>query len=187
MNVSTATAQVRSAEAVRRPDPATAFKQMDTQGKGYLTQSEFSSAVVNISAEGSRLADAPDRPSAQDAFTAMDTDGDGKLTATEFAQAAPPQGQYPTSGAGGPPAGQGAGGPPPGAGGPPPGGGAGNQTSDDSSQTYAAADTNRDGTVSSQEQLAYDATLAQVNTGTSSSGQNTKVALQTYQALQSAQ
>lgn len=178
MNVSATSAHVRSAEAAPRPVPATAFKQMDTQRKGYLTLDEFSSAEVNMSAEGRRQADAPNRPSAQEAFAAMDADADGKLTATEFEQAAPQQGPDATTGAGGPP---------PRAGGPPPGGAARNQSADDSSQTYDAADSNQDGTVSLQEQQAYDAEQAQANTRTSSASPDTQVALQTYQALQSAQ
>ena len=66
--VNISTASVRSTEAPQRPNPATAFKQMDTENKGYLTQQDFSAAVVSISAEGRRLADAADRPSAEEVF-----------------------------------------------------------------------------------------------------------------------
>ena len=178
MNISPSNAH--PIEPPQRPDPATAFKQMDTENKGYLTQQGFSSAVVNISAEGRRLANAPDRPSAEDAFASMDADADGKLTAAEFEQAAPQQGQ-PPAGAGGPP-------PAPGRRGP-----AAwrwstqRQGADDSNTTYDAADSNQDGTVSLQEQQAYDAAQAEVDTtGSGSVSQNTAAALQTYRSVQSA-
>ena len=178
-NMNVAPSSARPIEPPQRPDPATAFKQMDTENKGYLTQQDFSSAVVNISAEGRRLANAPDRPSAEEAFATMDTDADGKLTAAEFEQAAPQQGQSP-AGAGGPPPGQGAGGPPP-------GGGPRSEGADDSNTTYDAADSNQDGTVSLQEQQAYDAAQAEVDTtGSGSASQNTAAALQTYRSVQSA-
>lgn len=94
MNISTFTSSTsrRPVQAPPRPDPAAAFKQVDTQGKGFLTQTDFSAAVVKISAEGQHRADAPDAPSAEQAFAAMDADADGKLSAAEFEQAAPPDG-----------------------------------------------------------------------------------------------
>jgi hypothetical protein len=177
--VNISTSSVRPSEAPQRPDPATAFKQMDTENKGYLTQQDFSSAVVSISAEGRRLADAPDRPSAEEAFARMDADADGKLTAAEFEQAAPQQAP-PPAGAEGPPPAQGAGGPPH-------AGGPRAQGADDSNTSYDPADSNRDGTVSLQEQQAYDTAQAEADiTSTPSASQANLAALQTYRSVQSA-
>ncbi len=177
MNISLSNA--RPVDPPQRPDPATAFKQMDTENKGYLTQEDFSSAVVKISAEGHRMADASNQASDAEAFASMDVDADGKLTAAEFEQAARQQGQS-TAPAGGPPPGHGAGGPRP-------GGGPRGQDSDESNTTYDAADSNQDGTVSLLEQQSYDAAQAEAGTSsTPSTSQSTLTALQAYRSVQSA-
>lgn len=131
--------------------PEEAFAKIDTTHKGFITESELASAIVEISPEGMSLSQADAQSMAQDAFARMDTNADGKVTGSEFKDAAPkgpPQGGP----AGGRPAG-----PPPG---PPPGGGPGGpsgaKASDtSSSKSYDPADTNKDGSVSEQERLAY--------------------------------
>ena len=133
----------------QRPDksPEELFKSLDTQNKGYITQSEFESSTSTISAEGARLA-AQDQASAAEDFARLDSDQDGKLTSAEFeagAPSGPPPGQ---AGAGGVAGAQGGSRPPP-----PPGGGGGASGSSKSS-SYDAADTNQDGTVSAAEKLA---------------------------------
>ena len=61
------------------------------------------------------------------------------------------------------------------------------QGSDDSNTSYDAADSNQDGTVSLQEQQAYDDAQAEADTtSTSTVSENTLAALQTYRSVQSA-
>jgi hypothetical protein len=132
--------------------PEDAFKKVDVANKGYVTEAELASAIVQLSPEGISLAQADAQSLAQAAFTKMDADRDGQVTLGEFKAAAPRQGP-----AGGPPPGSRPGPP----GGPPPGGGAvapaGAQGAGaaSSTQKYDPADTNQDGTVSEAERLAY--------------------------------
>jgi hypothetical protein len=134
------------------PRPEDAFKKIDSSNKGFITESELASAIVQFSPEGVSLSQADAQAVAKDAFSNMDANADGKVTSSEFTAAAPKD--SPNGGApGGRPSG-----PPPG---PPPGGGAGSQggakgaSGSNSSQSYDPADTNKDGTVSELERLAY--------------------------------
>ena len=133
----------------QRPDktPEELYKSIDTQNKGYITQSEFESSTSTISAEGARLA-AQDESGAAATFARLDTDQDGKLTSAEF-EAGAPKGPPPAQGQTGSTSGaEGGSRPPP----PPPGGGA--SSGSESSTTYDAADINQDGTVSAAEKAA---------------------------------
>ncbi len=157
----------------RPPSPEALFKQLDSSGKGYLTQSDFESAVAKISPEGAQRAAQDGAPSAADVFKKLDTNGDGQLTAAEFKAGAP------KPPAGGPPPGGGRRGPE-GAGGPPPGGGAAGGGSATTSKTSTdPADTNQDGTVSAQEALVYAA--QQAASKPAASPLVFKQALQSYQ------
>ena len=131
--------------------PEEAFAKIDTTNKGFITESELASAIVQISPEGMSLSQADAQSMAQDAFAKMDTNADGKVTGTEFKDAAPkgpPQGGPPGGRPAGPPPG-----PPPGGS---PGGPSGAKAADaSSSKSYDPADTNKDGSVSEQERLAY--------------------------------
>ena len=133
--------------------PEEAFKKIDSTNKGYITESELASAIVQFSPEGMNLSKTDAQSVAKDAFSKMDANADGKVTSAEFKDAAPKNSPH-----GGPPQGRPSGPPP---GGPPPGGGTGgpagakgaNATS--SSKSTDPADTNQDGTVSEAERLAY--------------------------------
>ena len=134
--------------------PEEAFAKIDSAHKGFITQSELASAIVQISPEGMSLSQADAQSLAKEAFAKMDANADGEVTSGEFKDAAPkgpPQGGAPGSRPGGPPSG-----PPPGGGPGGPGGGKGAAASG-SSTSYDAADTNKDGTVSDLERLAYAA------------------------------
>lgn len=136
-----------------RLNPEEAFRQVDVANKGYVTESDLASAIVQLSPEGVSLSQTDAQAVAQKAITQLDTDRDGKVTLSEFEAAAPNRSPYdgPTSGRS----------PGPHGGGPPPGGGAGappaghNAESTGSSQTYDPADTDQNGTVSETERLAY--------------------------------
>jgi hypothetical protein len=145
--------------------PEDAFKKIDSTNKGFITESELASAIVQFSPEGVSLSQADAQAVAKDAFTKMDANADGKVTSSEFTDAAPKN--SPNAGApGGRPSG-----PPPG---PPPGGGAGGQggakgvSESSANQSYDPADTNKDGTVSELERLAY-ASKSQVANASDSS------------------
>ena len=106
------------------------FSGADADGDGSLTAEEL---TADFAAHAPPGADATGGgPRAEDLIAAGDSDGDGALSAEEFSALKPPQG-----------------GPPPG--GPPPAGGAGGSEEE---QTYDAADTNEDGSVSMSELLA---------------------------------
>jgi hypothetical protein len=132
--------------------PEDAFKKVDVANKGYVTEAELASAIVQLSPEGISLSQADAQSLAKEDFTKMDADRDGKVTLGEIKAAAPRHGPD-----GGPPPGSQPGPP----GGPPPGGGAGAPAgaqgagSASSAQKFDPADTNQDGTVSESERLAY--------------------------------
>ena len=132
--------------------PEDAFKKIDTGNKGYITESELASAIVQFSPQGMSLSQADAQSVAKEAFTTMDANADGKVTSSEFKDAAPKN-----SPNGGPPQGRPSGLPP----GPPPTGGAGGPSGAKSANTASSsnssdpADTNQDGTVSETERLAY--------------------------------
>ena len=147
--------------------PEDAFKKIDSTNKGFITESELASAIVQFSPEGMSLSQADAQSVAKEAFTKMDANADGKVTSSEFKDAAPKNAPN-----GGPPQGRPSGPPP----GPPPGGGAGGPPGAKGANTASAskstdpADANQDGTVSEMERLAYAgkqptlSTTASINT-----------------------
>ena len=151
--------------------PEDAFKKIDSTNKGYITESDLASAIVQFSPEGMSLSQADAQSVAKEAFSKMDANADGKVTSAEFKDAAPKN-----SPNGGPPQGRPSGPPP---GGPPPGGGpagAKGVNAASSNESFDPADTNQDGTVSETERLAYaskqqtvgaTASLNSTNTSTS--------------------
>ncbi len=156
------------AAAANRPGTDDAFKKLDNGGKGYLTQDD----LVQISPKGAQAA-----AKAEEAFKQMDGDGDGKVSQNEFKQAAPPE-RASAGQAQGVKGGQGA--PPPaaaGGGGPAKSGG-----SSSSSSEIDPADANEDGTVSPQEQQAYDAEQASQAAGKAST-KLAEDAVKTYEAV----
>jgi hypothetical protein len=156
-----------------RPKPEDLFNALDTGSKGYLTQADVQSAIVNISDRGAKLSAADAEAKAKDIFSKIDANGDGKATLAEFKQAAPdgpPGGAPPAGGPQGPKGAR-----PPG-GGPRGGGAAGAGGSAANDTTYDAADTNKDGVVSDLERLAYNAKHMSAAT---------QAALKTYQSVSS--
>lgn len=154
--------------------PEDAFKKIDGTNKGFITETELASAIVQFSPEGMNRSKADAQSVAKEAFSKMDANADGKVTSAEFKDAAPKN-----SPNGGPPQGRPSGPPP---GGPPPGGGAGGPagakggTAASTDKSTDPADTNQDGTVSETERLAYaskqqtagsTASLNSTNTSTS--------------------
>ncbi len=133
-----------SAVGGERPDVSAMAKRiserLDTDGDGRLSKSEFTSLKAPPAREGQEA------PDTEEIFDRVDTDGDGALTVDELSSdmaANKPSGP-----------------PPGGSGGGPGGGGPGADSSSASSatsedETYEAADTNQDGTVSQAERLAW--------------------------------
>lgn len=151
------------------------FSKLDTQNKGYLESSDLASALGSNSSSTSSA-------SAEEVFKSLDSDSDGKLTKSELTSGLKQvqeqlDSQFQamrTKGKGDMP-------PPP-----PPQGGNGDADSDtDSSSTsssqsasYDPADTNKDGTVSATEALAYalsnsSSTSSSSDASTSSSSTDT--------------
>ena len=147
--------------------PEDAFNKIDSTNKGFITETELASAIVQFSPEGLSLSQADTQSIAKEAFTKMDANADGKVTSSEFKDAAPKKAPN-----GGPPQGRPSG--------PPPGGGAGGPLGARGANTASAgkstdpADTNQDGTVSEIERLAYaskqstPSTTASINTANTS-------------------
>lgn len=167
----------RTGGARQRPDASQMaddlFSKLDTQNKGYLESSDLASALGSNSSSTSSA-------SAEEVFKSLDSDSDGKLTKTELSDGLKKvQDQLESSfqamrtkGKGDMP--------------PPPQGGNGDADSDtDSSSTsssqsasYDPADTNKDGTVSATEALAYalsnsSSTSSSSDASTSSSSTDT--------------
>jgi hypothetical protein len=161
---------VSTTQDTKRPSADDVFKKLDSDNKGYLTESD----VVEISSAGHRAADAA---KAEEAFKQMDADGDGKVTETEFTAAAEAQTKTDASGksertAGSPPAGAGKGR----SGGAP-----------SSAKQLDPADANKDGKVSQEEQLAYDTKQQQAqNEATGNISVQAADALKAYQAVSDA-
>jgi hypothetical protein len=148
--------------------PEDAFKKIDSTNKGYITESDLASAIVQFSPEGMNLSQADAQSVAKEAFSKMDAIADGKVTSAEFKDAAPKN-----SPNGGPPQGRPSGPPP---GGPPPGGGpagAKGVNAASSNQSFDPADTNQDGTVSETERLAYASKQQTVGSTASLNSTNT--------------
>ena len=181
--VSSVTASVSSPQTqqvTKATSPEEAFKQLDTGNKGYLTVTDLESAVVKISDKGANLSKTDGAATAKADFAKMDANSDGKVTATEFKAAtaeAPPAngvatGVKPPRGAGG------AGGH-----GGPTGSGAGSSTSN---TTYAAADTNQDGVVTSMEQEAYNAKHLSATSSAATANSAAARAVKTYESIRTA-
>ena len=140
-----------------RLKPEEAFNQVDVNHKGYVTEAELASAIVQLSPRGLSLSQADAESVAQEAFNKLDGDGDGKVTLSEFKAGAPNPPPHD-----GPPPGGGTRGPsgqePRRPQGPPPGDGAGGRGVEParSAETYDPADSNEDGTVSDAERVAYE-------------------------------
>ena len=120
--------------------PEEAFKKIDSTNKGFITETELASAIVQFSPEGMSLSKADAQSVAKEAFTKMDANTDGKVTSAEFKDTAPKNSPN--------------GGPPPGGGPSGPAGVKGGTTARARKSTDPA-DTNQDGTVSETERLAY--------------------------------
>jgi len=142
--------------AQKRPSADEMFQKLDSGDKGYLTQSDFAS----ISKQGA------DTAKAEEMFKKMDTDGDGKVSETEFKAASEKMDEGRQAGGhaalGGTHSAQGA----------PRHAAVSASDNSSSSETIDPADANQDGTVSQQEQQAYDAKQAQA-----------QVAVSTYEAV----
>ena len=148
------------------------FSKLDTKNQGYIEKTDLQSALSATDDGGGMQSGDID-----DAFSALDGDGDGKVTKSELTDAMTKlsdqlNAQFDASRVNG--GGIRPDGPPPG---PPPGGaggagGAADSTSSTSStsSTTEPADTNGDGTVSAQEQAAYETKQA----AESDSGQTAK-------------
>ena len=150
------------------------FSKLDTKNQGYIEKSDLQSALSATDNGGGMQSGDID-----DAFGALDGDGDGKVTKSELTNAMTKlsdqlNAQFDAARVNG--GGMRPDGPPPG---PPPGGagGAGSTESTGSTGSTAStgnttepADTNGDGTVSAQEQAAYDTQQASESDG----GQATK-------------
>ncbi|WP_440966467.1 EF-hand domain-containing protein [Massilia sp. GER05] len=142
------------------------FSKLDTKNQGYIEKTDLQSALSATDDGGGMQSGDID-----DAFSALDGDGDGKVTKSELTDAMTKlsdqlNAQFDASRVNG--GGMRPDGPPPG---PPPGGAAGSTGSTGSTgDSTEPADTNGDGTVSAQEQAAYETKRA----GESDSGQTAK-------------
>jgi Ca2+-binding EF-hand superfamily protein len=119
------------------------LKKSDTNQDNTIDKSELVASLQNAPA-------APDGSAAPDAeslFAKIDADGDGQITQSEL------ESDMESHASQEPPSGAPSGTPPSGAGG---GGASGSSSSSSSNKVYEDADTNKDGTVSYQEQVAYD-------------------------------
>ena len=167
----------RTGGARQRPDASQMaddlFSKLDTQNKGYLESSDLASALGSNSSSTSSA-------SAEEVFKSLDSDSDGKLTKTELSDGLKKvQDQLENSFQAMRTKGKGDMPPPP-----PPQGGNGDadsdtdSTSSSQSASYDPADTNKDGTVSATEALAYalsnsSSTSSSSDASTSSSSTDT--------------
>ena len=165
----------RTGGARQRPDASQMaddlFSKLDTQNKGYLESSDLASALGSNSSSTSSA-------SAEEVFKSLDSDSDGKLTKTELSDGLKKvQDQLESSFQAMRTKGKGDMPPPP-----PPQGGNGDADSDTDSSSQSAsydpADTNKDGTVSATEALAYalsnsSSTSSSSDASTSSSSTDT--------------
>lgn len=167
----------RTGGARQRPDASQMaddlFSKLDTQNKGYLESSDLASALGSNNSSTSSA-------SAEEVFKSLDSDSDGKLTKTELSDGLKKvQDQLENSFQAMRTKGKGDMPPPP-----PPQGGNGDadsdtdSTSSSQSASYDPADTNKDGTVSATEALAYalsnsSSTSSSSDASTSSSSTDT--------------
>jgi hypothetical protein len=140
------------------------LKDLDSDGDGAISKSELAKASqtsASSSSSSTSKADSADTASLDELFKAMDADGDGSVSKSELSafleKAGPPQGPPP------------AGGPPPSGGPPGPPRDEANPVETSSTSTKASntsstsssslstdpADTNADGTVSTEERMAF--------------------------------
>jgi len=152
-------------KGMQRPDPSKMaedlFSKLDTKGQGYIEKSDLESALSKTSQSNSSSSSSV----ADDMFAKLDNDGDGKVTKEEMSAtiqkiAALLNGPAPRmrmqNGQGGMPPPQ-------------------ESTSTDSTSSTQAddpADTNGDGTVSTEEALAYE-TAQNLSTADTSSSSST--------------
>jgi hypothetical protein len=130
------------------------FSKLDTKNQGYIEKSDLQNALSGVDGSATQSSDV------DDAFSALDGDGDGKVTKSELTDAMTRlsdqlNAQFDASRVHG--GGMRPDGPPPG---PPPGGEGGStdgtSSAGNTSSTTEPADINGDGTVSAQEQAAYE-------------------------------
>lgn len=184
------------------------FSKLDTQGKGYIDQSDLS-AAIDKSQSTTATTTTADTSSTATLFQSLDSDGDGKVTKTELTKGLQTladalfqnlRGASDSSSSAPPP-------PPGGAGGPPPGGEPPSFTKDQltemaqSSSTdptqaklfqtladnFSAADTDGDGKISASEAHAYQQSTSSSSTGSttaSTAGSTTTDAASVASALQ---
>jgi len=154
-------------KGMQRPDPSKMaedlFSKLDTKGQGYIEKSDLESALSKTSQSNSSNSSSV----ADDMFAKLDNDGDGKVTKEEMSAtiqkiAAELDGPAPRMRMQ-----NGQGGMPP----PPPPQESTSTDSASSTQTGDPADTNGDGTVSTEEALAYETAqnLSTADTSSSSS------------------
>ena len=145
---------------------AKVFSDLDTDKDGKLNKTEF---VSGLESKGVSADDAAKQ------FDAIDTRQTGSITQSDLETAVksgkfgPPTGARQAGGAEGGGRPQGAGG----AGGSGGAGGAGGASG--TTKTYEAADTNKDGTVSAEEQLVYSISHPSADTATSTSKLGTNI------------
>lgn len=141
---------------MKPPDPSkmvdNLFSKLDTTSKGYITKSDLQSAMDQLAGSGSSSGTSSSA-SVDEIFKKLDTNGDSKITKEEMTSgmknlASSHQGQLHQTGRGTPPSGSRS--------------SPSSSTSSasaakttSSTKIYQAADTNQDGTVSLQEEIAY--------------------------------
>ncbi len=87
-NYSTASSysDISSTQRRHRPDPSKMaedlFSKLDSSGKGYIEQSDLTSALASLSSSSSSSRSSG--TSSSDLFSQLDSDGDGKVTKDEF-------------------------------------------------------------------------------------------------------
>lgn len=87
-NYSTASSysDISSTQRRHRPDPSKMaedlFSKLDSSGKGYIEQSDLTSALASLSSSSSSSSSSG--TSSSDLFSQLDSDGDGKVTKDEF-------------------------------------------------------------------------------------------------------
>jgi hypothetical protein len=148
------------------------FSKLDTKNQGYIEKSDLQSALSGVDGSTTPSSDI------DDAFGALDGDGDGKVTKSELTEAMTKlsdqlNAQFDASrvnGGGKRPDGPPPGPPPGGAGGPGGAGSADSTASTSTSSTTEPADANGDGTVSAQEQAAYETKQASESDGGQAAG-----------------
>ena len=62
--------------------PEDAFKKIDSTNKGFITESDLASAIVQFSPEGMSLSQADAQSVAKEAFSKIDANADGKPAQT---------------------------------------------------------------------------------------------------------